>query len=73
MNASIESGADEVQSAFLGRALARDPPQSTPTVPGVEVVAGDLTSPDTLIAAVDGVDAIEFTHGSDGGGKARAE
>jgi uncharacterized protein YbjT (DUF2867 family) len=37
------------------------------------VVAGDLTRPDTLTAAVDGVDAIVFTHGSDGGGKAGAE
>jgi uncharacterized protein YbjT (DUF2867 family) len=39
----------------------------------VEVVKGDLTRPDTLKAAVDGVDAIVFTHGSDGGGKAGAE
>jgi uncharacterized protein YbjT (DUF2867 family) len=40
---------------------------------GVEVVAGDLTVPDTLTQAVDGVDAIVFTHGSDGGGKVGAE
>jgi uncharacterized protein YbjT (DUF2867 family) len=39
----------------------------------VEVVAGDLTRPDTLGTAVDGVDAIVFTHGSAGGGKAGAE
>jgi len=42
-------------------------------LPQVQVVAGDLTRPDTLGAAVDGVDAIVFTHGSDGGGKAEAE
>ena len=41
--------------------------------PGVEIVAGDLTAPDTLTQAVNGVDAIVFTHGSDGGGKAGAE
>ncbi len=38
-----------------------------------EVVVGDLTRPDTLAAAVAGVDAVVFTHGSDGGGKAGAE
>jgi uncharacterized protein YbjT (DUF2867 family) len=32
---------------------------------------GDLTRPDTLTAAVERVDAIAFTHGSDGGGKGR--
>jgi len=34
---------------------------------------GDLTHPESLAAAVDGVEAIVFTHGSDGGGKAGAE
>ena len=37
------------------------------------LVVGDLTRPDTLAAAVDRVDAIVFTHGSDGGGKTGAE
>jgi uncharacterized protein YbjT (DUF2867 family) len=36
-------------------------------------VIGDLTRPQTLAAAVDGIDAIVFTHGSDGGGKTTAE
>jgi uncharacterized protein YbjT (DUF2867 family) len=36
-------------------------------------MVGDLTLPDTLVAAVDGIDAIVFTHGADGGGKAGAE
>ena len=36
-------------------------------------VIGDLTLPDTLSAAVDGIDAIVFTHGSDGRGKAASE
>ncbi len=37
------------------------------------MIVGDLTRPETLTPAVDGVDAIVFTHGSDGGGKAGAE
>ena len=37
-----------------------------------EIVVGDVTLPETLTAAVDGIDAVVFTHGSDGG-KAAAE
>jgi uncharacterized protein YbjT (DUF2867 family) len=37
------------------------------------LVVGDLTLPETLGAAVDCVDAIVFTHGSDGDGKVGAE
>jgi uncharacterized protein YbjT (DUF2867 family) len=55
------------------RALARDGRRARRLLPDVEVVAGDLTNPDTLTAAVAGVNAIIFTHGSDGGGKAGAE
>lgn len=39
------------------RAMMRRP-QGQPHTPGVDVVAGDVTRPDTLRAAVDGVDAI---------------
>lgn len=47
------------------RALVRDPRRAARRLPaGVELVVGDLTRPDTLAAAVDGVDAIVFTHGS---------
>ena len=38
-----------------------------------QLVVGDLTRPDTLIDAVDGVDAVVFTHGSEGAGKTGAE
>ena len=55
------------------RALARDPRKAGRLFPGVEIVTGDLTAADTLTQAVNGVDAIVFTHGSDGGGKAGAE
>jgi uncharacterized protein YbjT (DUF2867 family) len=33
----------------------------------VDVVVGDLTRPDSLLPAVEGIDAIVFTHGSIGG------
>lgn len=55
------------------RALARHPGKARKLLPDAEVVVGDLTRPDTLMAAVERVDAIVFTHGSDGGGKAGAE
>jgi uncharacterized protein YbjT (DUF2867 family) len=51
------------------RALARDPGRTRRLFPDAEIVVGDLTRPDTVKAAVNGVDAIVFTHGSDGGGK----
>jgi uncharacterized protein YbjT (DUF2867 family) len=54
------------------RALVRDS-RKAHLVPDVEMVVGDLTRSDTLPPAVDGVDAIVFTHGSDEGGKAGAE
>ena len=38
-----------------------------------EIAIGDLTRPEALSAAVDGVDAIVFTHGSDGGDKVASE
>ncbi len=38
-----------------------------------QVVLGDVTRPDTLPAAVDAIDAIVFTLGSDGAGKVGAE
>jgi len=62
-----------VKKGHAVRALARDPRKARRLLPGAEVVAGDLTGPDTLSAAVAGVNAIIFTHGSDGGGKAGAE
>lgn len=50
------------------RALVRDPARAR--FPGaVELVVGDVTQPETLTAAVAGVDAVVFTLGSDGQGK----
>jgi uncharacterized protein YbjT (DUF2867 family) len=64
---------EAVKKGHTVRALARDPGKARKLFRDAEVVVGDLTRPDTLTSAVDGVDAIVFTHGSDGGGKAGAE
>ncbi|HTR04949.1 MAG TPA: SDR family oxidoreductase [Thermoanaerobaculia bacterium] len=64
---------EAVRRGDVVRALVRDERKARRLGPGVEMVVGDLTRPDTLAPAVDGVDAIVFTHGSDGGGKAGAE
>jgi uncharacterized protein YbjT (DUF2867 family) len=64
---------EAVKKGLAVRALARDPRKARRLFPDVELVAGDLARPDSLIPVVAGVDAIVFTHGSDGGGKAGAE
>ncbi len=56
-----------VRALVRGQAKARQLPRDA------QVVIGDVTRPDTLAGAVDGVDAIVFTLGSDGAGKAGAE
>jgi uncharacterized protein YbjT (DUF2867 family) len=55
------------------RALVRTPGKARRLPPEAQVVPGDVTRPDTLPGAVDGVDAIVFTLGSDGAGKVGAE
>jgi uncharacterized protein YbjT (DUF2867 family) len=55
------------------RALVREPRSARRLMSGVELVVGDLTRAETLIAAVDCVDAIVFTHGSGGTSKADTE
>jgi uncharacterized protein YbjT (DUF2867 family) len=51
------------------RALARDAVRAWKLLPGIEIVRGDLEDPASLSAAVRDVDAIVFTHGSDGDGR----
>jgi uncharacterized protein YbjT (DUF2867 family) len=51
------------------RALARDAVRAGKLLPGIEIVRGDLEDPASLSAAVRDVDAIVFTHGSDGDGR----
>ncbi|KGH46822.1 MULTISPECIES: SDR family oxidoreductase [Modestobacter] len=48
------------------RALVRDPHRAERTLPGTQLVRGDLEQPATLTAALQGVDAIVFTHGGNG-------
>jgi uncharacterized protein YbjT (DUF2867 family) len=48
------------------RALVRDPTRAERLLPGADLVTGDLEQPDTLRAAVSGVDAVVFTHGGNG-------
>ncbi len=55
------------------RALVRNPGKTAGLPPGAQVVVGDVTRLDTLSAAVQGVDAVVFTLGSDGQGKVGAE
>jgi uncharacterized protein YbjT (DUF2867 family) len=55
------------------RALVRKSSKKNQLPRDVQVVIGDVTRPDTLSPAVDGVDAVVFTLGSDGAGKAGAE
>ena len=55
------------------RALVRDPAKADQLARGAQLVVGDVTRPDTLSGAIDGVDAVVFTLGSDGTGKAGAE
>ena len=55
------------------RALVRTADKARQLPHEAQVVLGDVTQPDTFPGAVDGVDAIVFTLGSDGAGKVGAE
>ena len=65
--------AEALREGYAVRALVRDAGKARTLPPGAHAVIGDLTRPETLVAAVDGIDAIVFTHGSDGLGKVGAE
>jgi len=49
------------------RALVRDASRAGSVPPRAKVVVSDLTDSETLGEALDGVDAVIFTHGSHGG------
>jgi uncharacterized protein YbjT (DUF2867 family) len=65
--------AEAIAEGYAVRALLRDARQAQTLPPGAQAVIGDLTRPETLTAAVDGVDAVVFTHGAHGEGKAGVE
>ena len=64
---------EALRPGHAARALVRSRGKAARLPPETEVVVGDLTRPETLPAAVANVDAVVFTHGSEGGGKAGAE
>src|SRR5438552_19074757 len=54
------------RDGYRVRALARNPGQAAPRLgPGVEVVPGDVTRPETLHAAVKDITHLIFTSGVD--------
>jgi uncharacterized protein YbjT (DUF2867 family) len=55
------------------RALVRNPDKARQLPRAAQLVSGDVTRPETLKDAVDGIDAVVFTLGSDGAGKVGAE
>lgn len=50
-------------SSFTARALVRNPSSADVLPDQIEPVIGDLTQPETLTDALNGVDAVIFTHG----------
>jgi uncharacterized protein YbjT (DUF2867 family) len=56
--------AEALAQGYTVRALVRSAARAHSLPDAVETVVGDLTAPDTLPPAVDGVDAIVFVHGS---------
>jgi len=64
---------EAVRRGYAVRALVRTPSKARKFPEQVEVISGEVTRPETLTAAVAGVDAIVFTLGSDGKGKVGAE
>ena len=64
---------EAIRQGHAVRALVRNPRKGALLPPEGQVVVGDVTRPDMLLAVVDGVDAIVFALGSDGAGKVGAE
>jgi uncharacterized protein YbjT (DUF2867 family) len=64
---------EAIRQGHQVRALVRSEAKGRELKKQAEAVVGDLTKPQTLVAAIDGVDAVVFTHGSDGGGKVGSE
>ncbi|MGC4051421.1 MAG: SDR family oxidoreductase [Paludibaculum sp.] len=62
-----------LEKGYSVRALVRSKAKAERMPKQVRVILGDVTVPETLSAAVEGVDAVVFTLGSDGQGKAGAE
>ncbi|SFP80167.1 SDR family oxidoreductase [Sphingomonas rubra] len=64
---------EALRQGHAARSLVRDA-QKAAGLPGDATwIVGDVTRPETLVAAVEGVDAVVLTLGADGAGKAGAE
>lgn len=66
----VEEG---IREGHVVRALVRGSARARQISSRAQSVVGDVTRPETLSSAVEGVDAIVFTLGSDGQGKVGAE
>lgn len=65
---------EALRQGYRVRALVRDPDRARRMLPdAVELVVGDVTRPETLGPAVEGIDAAVLTLNADGGGAAAAE
>lgn len=64
---------EAIKQGHAVRALVRNPGKARQLPSEALTVVGDVTRPETLASAVEGVDAIVFTLGSDGAGKVGAE
>lgn len=66
--------AEALRQGFRVRALVRNEARARRVLPeGVELVAGDVTRPETLKSAVEGIEAVVLTVNADGGGKTASE
>jgi uncharacterized protein YbjT (DUF2867 family) len=65
--------AEATAQGHATRALVRDPDRARRLGADVQLAVGNVTRPDTVAAAVNGVDAVVFTLGSGGAGKVGAE
>jgi uncharacterized protein YbjT (DUF2867 family) len=64
---------ESIREGYPTRALVRDADKARRLRSEADIVVGDVVRPDTLPAAVAGIDAVVFTLGSDGAGKVGAE
>jgi uncharacterized protein YbjT (DUF2867 family) len=64
---------EAIRQGCTVHALVRNPGKARVLPSEAQVVVGDVTRPETLSDAVDGVDAVVFTLGSEGAGKVGAE
>jgi uncharacterized protein YbjT (DUF2867 family) len=64
---------ESIRQGYPTRALVRNPEKARRLPPEADIVVGDVTQPETLSAAVAGIEAVVLTLGSDGAGKVGAE